>query len=248
MFAVARQFSGDPRLSLHVHAREGYKALYFAKTRRRWVQRGRIAGMFAICAHARGVDRNCASHFYALFQMEHAPVLMYMCVCHIPPICSRASLAVPDRVMLPYVCMYMSCVCLCSESAHFRRASFKAFILNAAKRFLSQKDKQGSPAERLTLKLEGRIETFAEYKPFFSKYTFRATGKWEVISHTIDLASFAGNAPHGNHSFPFSVRLPPDVPASMQVRRKACSYTIKSGIDCCVMGNQERAQFPVCGR
>lgn len=40
----------------------------------------------------------------------------------------------------------------------------------------------------------------------------------EFLSYDVQLASFGGKAASGNHSFPFSVKLPSSLPPSMEVR------------------------------
>lgn len=45
----------------------------------------------------------------------------------------------------------------------------------------------------------------------------RSVQKDKFLSHEMQLASFCGKAPCGNHSFPFSVVLPSGLPSSMEV-------------------------------
>eukprot|EP00904_Undaria_pinnatifida_P000771 jgi/Undpi1/10695/HiC_scaffold_29.g13143.m1 len=77
---------------------------------------------------------------------------------------------------------------------------------------------EGISAERLTLRLVGLAKTRVKCESGSGKNkseTVYNDGD-EFLSYNIQLASFGGTARPGSHSFPFSVMLPPDLPASMK--------------------------------
>lgn len=98
----------------------------------------------------------------------------------------------------------------------------------------SQKD-AGSPAGSLVIRLVGLAKTRAMFtttgvvptESGAAPYTYRDTLSEDVefLGHDVQLADFGGRAASGEHTYDFSVTLPPSLPASMKVSRRSSSKT-----------------------